>query len=124
MRKVTGIGGFYFRARDPQALAEWYETHFGILRVSDDEDDATWEQDAGPTLFAPLPLKSSYFGKPDRAWAITFRVSDLDSLVEDLEDAGIAVEVDEDFYPNGRFARLQDPEGNAIELWQPETPDE
>lgn len=120
MEKVTGIGGFYFRANNPQALAAWYETHLGILPVSDDEDDPTWQQEAGTTLFAPLPKKSSYFGKADHNWAITFRVADLDAMVAQLEAAGIDVDVDEDFYPNGRFARLQDPEGNAIELWEPD----
>lgn len=54
-----------------------------------------------------------------RQWSINFRVSDLDAMVSQLEDAGIAVEVDADVYPNGRFAALLDPEGNPIQLWQP-----
>ncbi len=120
MEKITGIGGFYFRSNSPKDLSTWYETHLGISAVPDDEEEPSWQQQAGSTLFAPLPKKSSYFGGPDRHWAITFRVRDLDSMVAQLEKAGIDVEIDPEFYPNGRFASLTDPEGNPIELWQPD----
>jgi len=70
----------------------------------------------------PFPENTSYFGDPTKQWMINFRVSDLDRLVAQLEAAGIAVKVDSTTYPNGRFARSHDPEGNPIELWQPKAP--
>ncbi len=120
MEKITGIGGFFFRAEDPQKLSAWYELHFGIQPAPDDEEEPVWQQKAGSTVFAPFPKKSHYFGRPDKNWCINFRVRDLDAMVEQLEDAGIEVEVDPEYYPNGRFARLTDPEGNPVELWQPD----
>jgi glyoxylase I family protein len=78
-----------------------------------------WRQDAGPTAFAPFPDSTKYFGGRDRVWMIDFRVRDLSAMVSQLRAAGIAVTVDPQLYPNGRFARLHDPEGNPIELWEP-----
>jgi glyoxylase I family protein len=117
--KVLGIGGVFFRARDPAALAEWYEKHLGIAKVPKSYEEQPWSQQAGPTVFAPFPHKTQYFGKVDQAWMINFRVRDLDAIVRQLRGAGIEVKVDPQEYPNGRFARLHDPEGNPIELWQP-----
>jgi predicted enzyme related to lactoylglutathione lyase len=119
MTKVTGIGGLFFRAKDPAALAAWYETHLGIDPVPDDYDKQSWRQEAGPTMFAPFEETTDYFGRPEQSFMINFRVADLDALVAELRGAGIDVEVDPDDYPNGRFARLADPEGNPIQLWQP-----
>lgn len=119
MEKVTGIGGVFFRARDPQALAIWYEQHLGVSKVPDSYDVPPWQQEAGDTVFAPFTEDTDYFGSPDRQWMINFRVRDLDAMVRQLAEAGIEAVVDETEYPNGRFARLYDPEGNAIELWQP-----
>jgi catechol 2,3-dioxygenase-like lactoylglutathione lyase family enzyme len=109
MEKVTGIGGFFFRARDPKALAEWYRTHLGVDLVPENYDDPPWQQQAGPTAF----------GDPGKQWMINFRVANLDAIVAQLRAASIAVEINPEQYPNGRFARLQDPEGNPIELWEP-----
>jgi len=68
---------------------------------------------------APFPNDTDYFGDASRSWMINFRVSDLDAMVEELRASNIDVAVDPESYPNGRFARLHDPEGNPIELWQP-----
>lgn len=119
MEKVTGIGGMFFRARDPQSLAEWYEKHLGVLPVPTSYGGAVWEQEQGPTVFCPFPESTDYFGDPQKAWMVNFRLRDLDKMVEQLRAAGIAVTVQPEEYPNGRFARLNDPEGNPIELWQP-----
>ena len=119
MEKVTGIGGLFFRARDPKALSAWYREHLGIDVVPEDSDQPPWQQQAGPTVYAPFPEDTDYFGNPDRQWMINFRVADLDAMVRQLKAAGIPVELDSELYPNGRFARAQDPEGNPIELWQP-----
>lgn len=119
MEKVTGIGGVFFRAQDPAALAGWYQQHLGITSVPQDYETQPWQQQAGTTVFAPFSADTDYFGRPEQAWMINFRVADLDAMVAQLTAAGIAVTVDEEIYPNGRFARLYDPEGNPIELWQP-----
>ena len=123
MEKVTGIGGFFFRAKDPKALALWYEQHLGILPIPTSYGATGWQQEAGSTAFAPFPETSKYFGDAQKVWMLNLRVRDLDKMAAQLEAAGIAVKIDPQSYPNGRFARLHDPEGNPIELWQPKVPD-
>jgi glyoxylase I family protein len=122
MEKVLGIGGFFFRSQNPQALAEWYEKNFGINQVPKDYNSIAWEQEAGTTVFAPFEASTDYFGNPSQQWMINFRVQNLDAMVTQLRANGITVTVDDTVYPNGRFARLHDPEGNPIELWQPMSP--
>jgi predicted enzyme related to lactoylglutathione lyase len=117
--KVTGIGGVFFRARDPKALSQWYQDHLGISIIPQSANDQPWNQQAGPTAFQPFPEKTNYFGDQTKQWMLNFRVADLDKMTRQLEAAGIEVKVDPTTYPNGRFARIHDPEGNPIELWQP-----
>ena len=116
---VTGIGGFFFRAHDPKALGQWYQDHLGISVIPKSGNDSAWRQQAGPTAFSPFPENTKYFGDATKQWMMNFRVNDLDKMAAQLEAAGITVKVDPKTYPNGRFAHLQDPEGNPIELWQP-----
>ncbi len=118
MVQVLGIGGFFFRAQDPAALAAWYARHLGIDEVPADYDGQVWRQQAGETVFAPFPADTSAFGRPEQAWMINFRVADLAAAVAELRAAGIAVALDAEVYPNGHFAQLADPEGNPIQLWQ------
>lgn len=116
MTKVTGIGGFFFRARDPRALAAWYETHLGVNDIA----AAVWRQEAGTTVFAPFAYDTDYFGRPDQVWMINFRVDDLDAMMAKLKEAGIAVETRAEWDSEiGRFCRVHDPEGNPVELWEP-----
>jgi glyoxylase I family protein len=119
MENVTGLGGFFFRAKDPKALALWYQQHLGVAPIPSDYKKLPWTQEAGPTAFAPFPADTSYFGRPEQTWMLNFRVRNLDAMVKQLSDAGIEVKVDPQPYPNGRFAHLHDPEGNPLELWQP-----
>lgn len=115
MANVTGIGGFFFRAGDPGALKAWYAEHLGV------DSAPVWMQQAGPTVFAPFASDEDYF-PADKAFMLNFRVDDLDTMIARLEEAGIAVEAraEWDAHPEvGRFARIHDPEGNPIELWQP-----
>jgi glyoxylase I family protein len=121
MEKVLGIGGFFFRAKDPAALAKWYENHFGILGVPTSYGGIPWRQEAGVTVFAPFDHDTTYFAA-DKQWMINFRVGDLKAMAAQLEAAGIAVELDPEHYPNGTFGSCKDPEGNSIQLWQEETP--
>jgi len=119
MEKVAGIGGLFFRAHDPAALGQWYQQHLGIALTPKSEGGTVWQQEAGPTVFSPFPETTKYFGDPNKVWMVNFRVHDLDKMVAQLRTAGIEVK-DPESYPNiGRFARLHDPEGNPIELWQP-----
>jgi predicted enzyme related to lactoylglutathione lyase len=119
MEKVTGIGGLFFRARDPEALAQWYRDRLGISLVPCSYEEQPWRQEAGPTAFAPFPESTDYFRDASKAWMVNFRVRNLDATIEQLRAAGISIEIDPEQYPNGRFARLNDPEGNPIELWEP-----
>jgi glyoxylase I family protein len=119
MERVQGIGGFFFRAKDPKKLAEWYEANLGVTRVPDNYDALPWRTSAGTTVFAPFKEDTSYFGDRRFQWMINFRVRDLNKMVAQLRERGITVELDSEVYPNGRFARLSDPEGNPIQLWQP-----
>ncbi|MBB5358071.1 putative enzyme related to lactoylglutathione lyase [Rhodanobacter sp. ANJX3] len=117
-QKVLGIGGLFFRSEHPERLARWYETYLGISVVPTSYGQKPWQQEAGPTAFAPFPKDTTYFGKPGPNWMVDFRVADLKAMIAQLRAAGIEVEAPQS-YPNGDFARLHDPEGNPIELWQP-----
>jgi predicted enzyme related to lactoylglutathione lyase len=113
---VTGIGGIFFRARDPDALRQWYREKLG----AGSEGYTPWEQAAGPTMFMPFASDTDYW--PDnKQWMINFRVTDLDELLSRLRQADMAVETNPawDSPEAGRFARIHDPEGNRIELWEP-----
>ncbi|WP_341366527.1 VOC family protein [Yoonia sp. BS5-3] len=118
MVQVLGIGGFFFRAKDPAKLAEWYDRHLGVTKMGN-YGDPEWNQEAGPTVFAPFESDTDYFGRKEQSWMINFRVANLDDAIADLRAAGIEVDVDPELHPNGRFARLVDPEGNPVELWEP-----
>lgn len=119
MEKVLGIGGLFFRAENPKSLSAWYAQHLGINEVPQDYDTPCWRQAGGSTVFAPFDASTDYFGRKEQQWMVNFRVRDLDAMAAQLRGAGIAVEVDDTVHPNGRFARLSDPAGNPIELWEP-----
>lgn len=121
-QRTTGFGGFFFRARDPVALAAWYETNFGIDPVPSDYETQPWHQNEGPTVFAPFAQDSGFFGDdPSKTFMLNFRVTDLDKMVEQLRENGNEVTVDPgNPYPNGLFATVSDPEGNPIQIWQPQ----
>ena len=120
MARVTGIGGFFFRARDPDALNRWYGEHLGVVMLeSRNYEDPGWFQERGETVFSAIASNSPMPGAPEKGWAIAFRVDDLDDVVARLRSTGIEVEPHPQAYPNGRFAELADPEGNRIQLWEP-----
>ncbi len=123
---VTGIGGFFFRARDPDALAAWYKTHLDVGAGCDGTggdgnggDPYSWATAAGPTVFQPFKADTDYFAA-DKAFMLNLRVDGLDDLLARLRAAGIAVETRAEWNSPeaGRFARVHDPEGNAVELWE------
>jgi predicted enzyme related to lactoylglutathione lyase len=112
---VTGIGGFFFRVADVDRSTAWYAEHLGITG-----EYGMWSQEAGPTVFAPFPRDTDYF-PADRSAMLNFRVRDLDALLAKLRAAGIDVVTDPewDTPETGRFARITDPDGNPLELWEP-----
>jgi glyoxylase I family protein len=116
MKNINGIGGFFFRSNDPGSLKDWYIKVLGI-----DVQDYVWNQQSGPTVFEPFKRDTDYFPS-DKQWMINFRVTDLKALIADLEAKGVTVEQKDEWnaMPEvGTFARVYDPEGNPIELWEP-----
>lgn len=107
-----------FKSENPQALAKWYDDNLGVSIVPQDYDMPSWQQEAGSTVFAPFAADTTYFGSAKQQWMINFRVADIHAMITQLEAADIAVMLDPEKYPNGLFARLDDPEGNPIQLWQ------
>ena len=118
MEKVTGIGGIFFRASNPKALAAWYQAHLGINLAPQDMTMEPWISTEGVTVFSPFADDTDYFPK-DRMFMLNFRVADLDAMLVQLRDAGIDVTREETMDGIGRFARIHDPEGNPVELWEP-----
>jgi predicted enzyme related to lactoylglutathione lyase len=117
--RVDGIGGFFFRAKSPKALAAWYADQLGISLTPTQYGQQPWRQTAGPTAFEPFPANTKYFERATQQFMLNFRVHDLDAMVAQLRRAGVKVDRDPTVYPNGLFASLHDPEGNPIQLWQP-----
>ena len=118
MQKVQGIGGFFFRARDPEALARWYEVNLGVSKAPGDMETPPWVSKEGVTVFAPFRQDTDYFSA-DRQFMLNFRVADMDAMLAQLRAAGIAITREQTMEGIGRFAHLEDPEGNPIELWEP-----
>ena len=112
---VTGIGGLFLRCKHPEAMKAWYAEHLGV-----GGSWGMWEQQAGTTVFATFPADSDYF-PTDRQYMLNLRVSGLDGMLDDLRAAGIEVITKDEWNDpsTGRFARIHDPEGNPIELWEP-----
>jgi predicted enzyme related to lactoylglutathione lyase len=122
---VLGIGGLFFRARDPEALSQWYKEHLDVGPgcVADgagEPDEWTWTAQGGPVVFAPFASDTDYFA-PHKAFMLNLRVSDLAQLIDRLKTAEIEVTTKDEWNDPkvGRFARIHDPEGNPIELWEP-----
>ncbi|MFL9842937.1 VOC family protein [Flavobacterium rhizosphaerae] len=112
MAKVTGFGGLFFRSKDNKALAQWYEKHLGINGMA-------WQQEAGPTVFAPFKQDTTYFGSPGQQFMMNFRVEGLEELLQQLKAAGVRIDEERMEESYGKFAWIYDPDGNKVELWEP-----
>ena len=116
MQRVLGIGGYFLRAKDPEALGAWYRDSLGL----DLGENGLWDQAPGPTVFAAFQSNTEYFGSPTQQTMLNFRVDDLNAMLEQLRDAGADVDSQtHDPEGVGLFGWVTDPEGNRIELWQP-----
>ncbi len=122
MERVTGIGGIFFKAQDPSKLAEWYRRHLGIENEGGFAS-FLWREHGQPdgegrTVWSLFPADTAYFGASPAPFMVNYRVADLARMLEQLKQAGIAIErVEESEY--GKFAWLSDSEGNRLELWEP-----
>lgn len=118
MERVQGIGGVFFRARDPQSLARWYEQHLGI--PIEEWGGSVMRAEAGDvTVWSPFRDDTEYFGPSGQQLMVNYRVGNLDAMLEQLRAAGVEVDDNRHEDENGRFGWAVDPEGNRIELWQP-----
>jgi predicted enzyme related to lactoylglutathione lyase len=116
MERVLGIGGVFLRAADPAALTAWYRDCLGL----DADEQGSWTQDAGPTVFAAFERDTDYFGSPAQQSMLNFRVRDLDAMLAQLRARGADVAAEtQEMEGVGRFGWVTDPEGHRLELWQP-----
>ena len=116
MERVLGIGGYFLRAADPEALGAWYRECLGL----DADEHGLWRQGDGPTVFATFESETGYFGSRAQQTMLNFRVRDLDAMLAQLRAAGADVaDETQDMEGVGRFGWVTDPEGNRVELWQP-----
>ena len=122
-KKVTGIGGIFFKANDPKKIKEWYKEHLGVP-VTDYGAMFEWrEKDAagkdGYTVWSPFPAESKSFDPSKKEFMINYRVENIEALVKELKDAGVKVldEIVDSEY--GKFVHILDPEDNKIELFEP-----
>lgn len=123
MKKVTGIGGIFFKCHDPEKIKQWYQTHLGVEIDAygakfewRQEDDSTKK---GYTLWSPFKETTKYFEPSSKDFMINYRVENLEALVEDLKKEGVTVLDKIETYDYGKFIHILDAEGNKIELWEP-----
>jgi predicted enzyme related to lactoylglutathione lyase len=123
MNKVTGIGGVFFKCKDPKAVKEWYKTHLGF-EISPYGANFEWREDADPnkkgsTAWSPFAETTKYFEPSAKDFMINYRVNNLEALVEQLKADGVTIvdKIEDSDY--GKFVHIMDPEGNKVELWEP-----
>ena len=125
MKRVTGIGGIFFKCKDPKKLQAWYEKHLGLESDSQGYILFKWLERDEPhrkahTVWGPFPEDTDYFEPSKASFMINYRVENLDALLEQLRAEGVEVS-DKTFDDkiNGKFGFIMDPEGNRIQLWEP-----
>lgn len=118
---MTGIGGVFFKSKNPKELVAWYGKHLGLK--TDQYGSTFWWKDADgndcSTQWSPFTDDTQYFHPSEKPFMQNFRVNDLDALLENLRREGVAIVGTPESYDYGKFAWIVDPEGNKIELWQP-----
>ena len=123
MKRVTGLGGVFFKCNDPEKMKRWYRLHLGI---ESDQYGATFEwmdpdghQEKCYTAWSPFSRDTKYFHPSEKPFMFNYRVDDLEALLEALRKEGVEVVGNVEEFEYGKFAWIMDPEGNKIELWQP-----
>ena len=121
MKRVTGLGGIFFKAKDPKALYAWYGKHLGI-EFAPDGSGAMWHgggsEDQVLNVLAFFPQDTKYFGTGPSPFMLNFRVDNLDELVKALREEGVQVDEKVERHEYGNFGWVTDPEGNRVELWE------
>ncbi len=123
MKRVTGIGGVFFKCKDPDNIKTWYKTHLG-LDTNEWGTTFNWRQEADPTQkgstqWSPFSDDTNYFEPSTKAFMINYRVENLDALVEELRKEGVTILDQIETCEYGKFIHILDVEGNKIELWEP-----
>lgn len=123
MKKVTGVGGIFFKCQDPSKMKEWYQTHLGI-NTNQYGAVFEWYQGGdntkkGFTTWSPFKETTTYFEPSEKDFMINYRVEDLEALVAELKQNGVTILDDIETYDYGKFVHILDAEGNKVELWQP-----
>ena len=122
MKRVTGLGGIFFKCKDPKKTNEWYKTHLGIdaspygAKFRWQEEDGSAK--SGYTLWTPFPEDTKYFGSASQSFMINYRVDDIEALVTELKKEGVTLLDEIEASEYGKFVHILDPEGNKIELWE------
>lgn len=121
--RVTGIGGIFFKCKDPKKMREWYKTHLG-LNTNQYGAVFEWRQGAdstqkGFTQWSPFTEKTKYFEPSAKDFMINYRVNNMEGLVDDLKKGGVVIVDTIERYDYGKFIHIMDIEGNKIELWEP-----
>ena len=123
MKRVTGLGGVFFKAQNPKAIYAWYEKHLGIVPehgfATFHWRDAENPEQKGMTLWTAFAQDTKYFGTGPQTVMMNYRVENLDALVEVLKAEGVEIDPKRSDDEFGKFAWITDPEGNRIELWEP-----
>jgi predicted enzyme related to lactoylglutathione lyase len=123
MKKVTGIGGIFFKCKDPKVMNEWYKNNLG-LKTNEYGSVFEWHQGAdstkkGFTQWSPFKETTKYFEPSKKDFMINYRVENIEALVEELKKNGVTIVDTIQAYDYGKFVHIMDPEGNNIELWEP-----
>ena len=124
MKRVTGIGGVFFKSKDPKALGAWYKTHLGINLEEWGGAVFQWKgtdnpEGVGTTVWSPFAEETSYFAPSTAPFMINYRVEDLHALLAVLRAEGVQVDEKVEASEYGMFGWVIDPDGNKLELWQP-----
>ena len=118
-KHVLGIGGLFYRSKDPKALAAWYGEHFGIPYGA---EGGVWQQESGATVVSPFKADTDYFANDEQQFMLNLRVRDIDGFAEELRAKGVRIDEKRENESYGRFAWVYDPEGRKIELWEAPEP--
>jgi predicted enzyme related to lactoylglutathione lyase len=123
MKRVTGIGGIFFKCKDPKKVKDWYKTHLGFdadpYGAKFEWRDAADSSKDGYTLWSTFPDNTKYFEPSTKEFMINYRVENLEALVEELKKEGVTILDKMETYDYGKFIHILDVEGNKIELWEP-----
>lgn len=123
MKRVTGIGGIFFKSKDPKKAMDWYKKHLG-LETNDYGCMFEWYENAektkkGMTQWTPFPESTKYFDPSQQPYMINYRVENLEALIEELKKEGVTIVDTMETYDYGKFVHILDSDGNKVELWEP-----